>query len=601
MKTALIFLIFTSSLYGQIVNGGGSSSGSGVGFGASPIMAIYISPSCPSTSGTGSCFQTPANTQIATGCATSATGNTITCPSGTFASTDVGKKLFGSQTVNPFLSSTATLVSSAPLTIATFSSSAVVTTTTAPGNLASASIVWGTPDDTAFAAVDTFMASTANTGDVCPKVFLSQAQYMLTAPHLFTQPAGCLAIPQIVGNAAAQGNMYLAGGFEVEGRGPGTTILWLVPDFPESGNCNNGFNSAACFAVPLEGKFSNFQIAGVSGASATGIGTNHKMINVDVGSLEYFTCTNLAMGGGVNHMGVYVSHWAQLQQVNVSQCGDIGVQVDSSAIGYFYRLVSENVSAVNSNSSNMNMLGGTITCVTCRFFGSQFSAATTDILIQAGTLKLINSDVQFVGVSGTAFGIQCITSACTVQMSGGFVKNAGASNATDINCTSACNLNISNTTFLASGTGNTWSNTSASSILYNGTGNTGWGTGAGISNTGPGMIVNTDPFMGTAMVAANAVLSANWGSGAAWSAINGENSFTGTITNGTTVGVTPTITITFPTPFIALPNVCQATQIGGTNPLGGFTQTSLSKTGVVFTFALTPIASDTEIVQVFCQ
>ena len=117
-------------------------------------------------------------------------------------------------------------------------------------------------------------------------------------------------------------------------------------------------------------------------------------------------------------------------------------------------------------------------------------------------------------------------------------------------------------------------------------------------------ILNLDSQGSTTIAAANAVLSANWGNtpAAAWTNLTGGRSFTGTITNGSAgTGAAPTITYTFPTALQSLPNLCQATQIGGTNAVGTFAATAISATGATFTFSLTPTASATEIVAVHCE
>jgi len=132
-------------------------------------------------------------------------------------------------------------------------------------------------------------------------------------------------------------------------------------------------------------------------------------------------------------------------------------------------------------------------------------------------------------------------------------------------------------------------------------GNSGFGTGGGATANGS-IVGELNSGGATTVTAAKLVLSAGWGSTAAWTALSGGDSpIQGTITNsGTGQGASPTITYTFPTPLIVSPYTCTATQIGGTNPTGTFTTSALSKTGATFTFSLTPTASDTEIVNVSC-
>jgi hypothetical protein len=107
---------------------------------------------------------------------------------------------------------------------------------------------------------------------------------------------------------------------------------------------------------------------------------------------------------------------------------------------------------------------------------------------------------------------------------------------------------------------------------------------------------------GVALTVGKLVLSANWGTSSAVSAPKGSTSpISFTITNGTAAtGASPTITYTFPVAYIQAPLWCTATDVGGTNAIGTFTTSSLTNTGVVFTFSRTPTANSTEFVQVVC-
>lgn len=105
-----------------------------------------------------------------------------------------------------------------------------------------------------------------------------------------------------------------------------------------------------------------------------------------------------------------------------------------------------------------------------------------------------------------------------------------------------------------------------------------------------------------AVAAGNLVLSAGWGTTAAWSALNGNTSFSGTITaSGTGQAANPTVTFTFPTAFPVAPRTCYALQVGGTQAQGTFAVSSVTNTGVVFTYSGTPGAGNTVFVQSLCQ
>lgn len=105
----------------------------------------------------------------------------------------------------------------------------------------------------------------------------------------------------------------------------------------------------------------------------------------------------------------------------------------------------------------------------------------------------------------------------------------------------------------------------------------------------------------TAITAGKLVLSAGWGNTAAWSGLAGFNNVTGTITaSGTGQAANPTITYTFPTRYPVAPAFCTAVQTGGNNPLGQFSASALSATGVTFTYSLSPTPSDTIVVAIQC-
>jgi hypothetical protein len=81
----------------------------------------------------------------------------------------------------------------------------------------------------------------------------------------------------------------------------------------------------------------------------------------------------------------------------------------------------------------------------------------------------------------------------------------------------------------------------------------------------------------------------------------------GTITNGSaSTGTSPTITYTFPTPFMDVSSVvCKAFQVGGTQTILAATEfltpSALSTTSVVFTYNGTPTVNLTEVMQIECD
>lgn len=129
-------------------------------------------------------------------------------------------------------------------------------------------------------------------------------------------------------------------------------------------------------------------------------------------------------------------------------------------------------------------------------------------------------------------------------------------------------------------------------------------TAGGVANNGTVNFFGSCSITGTPIAAGNLVLSAGWGTTAAWSALSGSTQQVfGTITaSGTGQGANPTITYTFPTAFLATPTGCFALQVGGTQAGVAipFTPSALSKTGVTFTYNGTPGAGNTLAVQIQC-
>jgi|SRR5580765_2488400 len=583
---------------------------SGSGSGAAPVMGFYLSPQCPA-SNAGNCFNTPADTQVINSCTWTSGNATVTCASGTFVSTDVGKTAFGyAGNCNPFQQQPlGGALTTTKTTIATFTDSAHVNmaATASASAAGSGCLIFGHPDDAGVVALSTALNSLTTTPQ-CPKVFLSAAGYMILGLNnetLFYQnPPACLPTPGL-GGAGSLGNMFYAAGYEIEGRGVGTTIIWLPPDFPETGGCNHGSASTSCFAVPLEGRWSDFQMSGASGGAGTNMSNGISLVNVDVGSLDYMTFTNIADGFNANsHPCVMVTHWAQLQQVNVSACGDQNLLINAGANSTCFRCSLEVANSVTANSANLLVSGSTteFTCYQCNFFGTQTAAsAMTAVLNSGGTIYLYRAHfAQQVGSNQFYYQAQN-TNGAKLIMRDSFMNNSGsATKVTGMFCNVTCTLDLQNNIVVGVGTGSPFNVTGTNSIVINRGGNSFTG---GAASTLPS-VLNLDSQGNSTIAAANAVLSGGWGNTptAAWSALSGGNSYTGTITNGTAgLGASPTITLTFPTALLTSPNVCQATQIGGTNATGTFAASAISATGATFTFSLTPTASATEIVAVFCQ
>lgn len=513
MKTLLLALLLCVPAFAQYnqnnFGGTSSSSGSGTGAGAQPILGITLSPNCPAGN-TGYCFQTSANTQINQSCSWSNASTTITCPANTFTAADAGKTAWGFQTTNPFLSQPAGgSITATHVTISTFTDNAHVVISATPANTCASncSFIWGTPDDAAAVLVDAAMAS-AQTIPFCPRIMLAAANYMFTTPHFTAQPAACAPTPPLA-QGGSLANLFYSAGFELEGRGADATILWIPPDFPESGSCTNSAGSSSsnnCFVIPLEGRWSGLQITcGSGGCNNAGNASGTALIGMDVGSIDYVTCTGWGdLGsGGANRVGLQIGHWAQGQQVNLSACGDTAVQVDANAIATFYRLSSENANPINSNlSGNLLVKGGAnFTCFSCKFFGSQSLIGSSIFNIQqvgASTINLYDPLITEYMNYTTSFGYICITTnGCILNITGGSVGANNGTNASGLGCNVNCTINMQNLAFLATGTGHTLSIGGTGSSVNDRGGNTNLGSGTGINPTTAAFIADGHSLKGT--------------------------------------------------------------------------------------------------------
>ena len=299
-----------------------------------PIMGFYLSSNC-SPRNVSQCFFTPANTQQANDCAWTSGQPDINCNTPHFVAGDVGKRAFGYGTcaasANIAANNNNNPITTTPqLTISSFISSTHVQLSGNAANTATVSasfppggcFIWGNPDDSGAAAMDTAMQSSPS----CAKFFLAAANYLFTTNHFVTTPTACLGLGPLLGSSAGPGNIVYSAGYELEGRGPGPTNIYLPPGFPESGTCTNGLSGHGCFVVVVQGRWNNVEINGGGNWKGYGMADNSILLEMDgPATLDYFNCINFAarpsLGGGHVSYGIGAFMWSQLYQVNLSSCG----------------------------------------------------------------------------------------------------------------------------------------------------------------------------------------------------------------------------------------------------------------------------------------
>ena len=601
-------------------NGGWSQlGGNGTGSGASPVMGFYLSSVCPAAN-TGQCYYTPADTQIVNTCGWTTANSTVTCTGSPFVAADVGKAAYGWANCQAYVGNIGTNAITTPttgaahLTISGYTDANNVTLSSNPANTQSGTtgcFIWGHPDDTGAAAMD----SAAQAAPYCAKVFLASANFMFIVPHFYTNPTACAAQGTSYPNVPGLGNVFYSAGYEIEGRGVGPTVVYLTPGFPETGSCNHGRTSHGCFVVPGEGRWSDIQINGGSNDKGTNATTSYLIEEDGPATLDRVTCLNWGYNASGNVFGIYSMAWSRLYQVNNSGCGSNGWGVDgNNAYAATVSVFGTNVAIENNKTTNLVIEGPTgvpnysqgynLTCVSCQFEGNQSSTAMNMVVNLGGGFRCKYCSFLAQASTSGLTGYQCTNyTGCLAEFEDTMFNLAsGSGNQTSIYCVSTytCTNYLRNTTLQSLGTGYTYRDT-AGSYLYDQGGNT-LGSGTHVSVSGQ-VYGEANSANATIVTAAKLVLSAGWGSTAAWTSLSGGDfPVVGTITNsGTGQGATPTITYTFPTPLIVAPISCTATDLGGTNPLlNPFTTSSLTATGATFTATGTPTVSDTEIMQITC-
>lgn len=595
---------------------GSSSGGGGAGSGGAPVVGFYLSPNCP-VANTGQCVNTNANTRVDQTATWTSTTGVITATDSPFTSADVGKTAWGYANThggcNPYQPAPTVAITATHVTVSTFTDANHITVSANPSQANATTgngcFIWGTPDDTGAATLWTQV----NAATTCPKVTLAAGSYLFTTPPqiLYSQPTACANLPFVYPFATSQANMFFTAGYDLEGRGPGTTTLYLPPDFPETGSCSNGRNSNACFAVPVAGAFRQFSVT--SGSGNGGMPNAKALFNLDVGTLEGVTCAGVANGSThLTSIGVLITYWAQLYQTDFSACGSIAYDWDSTTGGgaippsVGIRIASENAYVSNYQFEN----GSAASLYWPLGIGTQDGGATNvEFANKGGTVFVFGGGCA--ESTGITTGQICWknTGAAAVNHLSMFDGSGAANNGGEqgmVN-TAAAITYMSNSSFLGNGSGKNYSDF-AGSILYDLGGNSLTGGGG---NTINGTVFGSVSATGTTIVASGITPSTGWGTaGTAGAGVTGvigsASRMTFTVTAAGSPTPNPTIAIVFPATllgagFLIAPS-CTALQIGGTGAAGNVTQTTgPSATGLTLTWAGTPAAASTYIFTVICS
>lgn len=484
--------------------------------------------------------------------------------------------------------------------------SSITTSTTNLGFL-----VWGTDETTQLGNAKA--AANATCGTLILPAYnpeQSGAGVVLVSSSAAWPPTG---VNDCLGTGSARS------GIGVTGSGINASFIMPTANFDFT-SCTHGVSTKACFGGDYNGfNGSNFSFFGAGndtpGASAVSkIGfeidsrDNSSMHNMDFlfwGAFQNQSLLyGLALYGGVINISL----------VDVDGFGSTGCVVNYNNLG-LGGVIANNLSCSDNYFNALEVLGNSSTrlvCVDCVFGhnaqGSVSVNGTTPLMLCTNCLfvgaltNTINGAALAIGLNVDQAGTGSTLSGTVGLVNSNLSSNSKYSLVQLFSATSTLSLATTTLTELNTTAISTLNN---AGLVYDNCGNVNTKSSGGTYYAGAGTLAGNCSATGVVITAAKLVLGADWGNtpAAAWTGLAGyTNVVTGTITNGTAaLSTTPTITYTFPNVGLgAPPQYCLATQVGGTNPLGTFTTSSLTGTGVVFTYSLTPTASATEIVRIEC-
>lgn len=565
--------------------GGGGSSVAVVGL---PLgNTIYESTACPPA--TPQCFQVFNDVHASNNAVYTATSTSVSTASTdpAFVAGDVGKIEFGAGNCPGTVSNCTYQVPQG--TIQTVNSAhnvtvSVAATGTNSGTANANNFFWGDDDGPQHVLAFQALFPTTFGGTVVPE---PAKALQLACGFSFT------SVPPFVVSSSKSTN---GGGLQGCGGG-GSTVIIPLPKM----SCNNAIGAGCLFSNTVN----NLQLNGlnlggwhVRDISFWGGGTD-----VKDAAATYTNPNGIVIQQFDELDNVLVIGWVWKQASTVGVVNHGGLMVNSGSVAG--GLV--NCLLLGSNNVSSVMLGGTC--------GGSITGPGTSISLQ-------------VGASGSAS--QAYTTGVYVNQNSAFgvVAAAGPWWSHGDYITTSININAASSAVYLTGTavdqfggGNSAITISAgvvhlTGVLFKASGGPINQTGGTVyDDCGNGVLPGTAPVItnlfgdcsvtGVADAAGKHVLSAGFGTTATVTAVGGSvTTVTFTVnSSGTGQAANPTITDTFATPFWASPSAgCSLIQIGGTfgvltNPV----PSSLSRTGVTWTFSGTPVAAQSYIFQRICR
>jgi hypothetical protein len=571
------------------------------------MKAAYISPNCGTQV---NCFQTYWNTQQFSDCNWSNGGSDVNCTGSHFVPTDVGKRITGFNVcqTDPSALPANTLGSQSGTVIARYVSSTHVTVNNAAtGSQASnGCIYYGNPDDTGISKAEI----AANNSTTCPVIILPAGIGMVVQPHFYNNPAACTRAPEETGAS------YVEFGFQVSGLGPDVSVIYVTPDFnfsacthgPSRSACFGGVNSSNSAAAGQTFLFRDWKLTG-GGLWGAKISGTHNIIELSgdsgLGALEHFMCSNIAIAGpdirGVDIQGGFHS---TIEDSSIDGCGSTTMRVETNGfVDVWHSSIEDGAIMQIDNYGSAGIHNKSFVQP-----GSYTSAGADVIRGEANSGTTLDSGSGIVpnGQANQMVGWIGLTNATAVFDNAVMLIN-NSNNPSNSQCValqSGAKVSLHN--FVCQGGGGNsiflYLQNADSQVTDLG-GNYQVNTGGSINN---GIILNSYSITGTRQVATNITPSTGWG--ATGTAGNGVSAVAGqtmneafTITAAGSPSTNPTIALTFPTAFWAIPTYCVATQVGGTGAVAQTMTTMVSTTAVTFTWNGTPVSGKTYVFNVNCS
>jgi hypothetical protein len=543
---------------------------------------------------------------------------TVVCPAGNFTAADIGKIEFGTAgttQVNPNMVTAAGLVVPQGTITGVTNATTVTVSTTASGNCTPSSTVacsfaWGTQDDTT--PINNATTAAWGNGNSPCVLQLPAGTAFFSGPILNSAPSNrCMGIGA---NNGALSDITIAGPV-VYGQGPAATVLIPLPTF----------NFAGC----IFGTAANACIAGVGNLFSHDFGINGLQQTQPAGSnggvvlFEAFgqngggqcdggtTSFNLSFSGwglkSTNSVGfkfgARMCNDSTMWNINVSAFGSTPCYVTGGGGNVLnaYGLFCFGAFGI-SPVGNALEIDGTNGGIFNSFGGMYLSPLSTGngavhCLVTGSGMTFNSWGENFGSVNGTPAqtnGVICNTASATLNFhNANIFVPSGTTGASQVFALGGGNIVHLDHTIVNgnAGANNHLFTTAATDKVFDDCGNT--YTAGAVGNTFAGPLFGSCSITGTALTTGNVGLTSNWGTSSVASVAVGSDSHRGRFTITGAAGVaTPTLTLTFPTPFLVAPASCTMTfdSAGAFTDFTNVTAGTPTTTSVVFTFTGTSTA-----------